>query len=138
MVEEDWRQEFIDLSSYAGQPDLRVAFVSVNGGGNNLFLDDIQFFLSSNPDPPEVPDENFTIFPNPAKGQFNVAFNLFEKEDLSLVIYDPFGRLITTWDLPNTLNQTYAFDFFNQPNGIYFLRFVGDSFVKTKRVRINQ
>ena len=60
------------------------------------------------------------------------------ENEVVVTIIDPMGRIVTDNIYPNTLNQTYAFDFFNQPNGIYFLRFVGDSFVKTKRIRINQ
>lgn len=37
--ENDWRHEVIDLSSFAGQ-SIRLAFVGVNDGGNNIYLDD--------------------------------------------------------------------------------------------------
>jgi len=135
----DWRTEFLDLSGLIGRRDLRIALISTDGGGNNLFIDDIEFFLSSDPNPAEVPDNNFIIFPNPTQtNEFKVSFNLPQKEDLTLLLYSPTGHIISTVELPNTLNQTYTYDFLNQPNGIYFLRIVGKSFVKTKRVGINQ
>jgi len=135
----DWRTEFIDLGGLIGRSDLRIALISTDGGGNNLFIDDIEFFLSSDPNPAEVPDNNFIIFPNPTlTNEFKISFNLPQKEDLSLLLFSPTGHIISTVELPNTLNQTYTYDFLNQPNGIYFLRIVGKSFVKTKRVGINQ
>tara|TARA_B100000809_G_scaffold30391_1_gene26377 strand:- start:1594 stop:5631 length:4038 start_codon:yes stop_codon:yes gene_type:complete len=39
----DWRQETIDLSNYQGNTVI-VKFQSVTGYGNNLYLDDINFF----------------------------------------------------------------------------------------------
>lgn len=40
--ENDWRTELIDLSDYSDEENVRIAFIGVNGGGNNLFLDNIQ------------------------------------------------------------------------------------------------
>ncbi len=37
----DWQQEFIDLSSYKNNPKLTITFKSINGMGNNIFLDNI-------------------------------------------------------------------------------------------------
>ena len=37
-----WEQAYFDLTNYAGNEYLQVAFIGVNGGGNNLFIDDIQ------------------------------------------------------------------------------------------------
>ena len=37
----DWKQDFIDLSSFKSNNKLMVAFRSVNGLGNNIFLDNI-------------------------------------------------------------------------------------------------
>ncbi len=36
-----WRKEAIDLSAYAGQPDVRIAFMGVSAYGYNMFIDDV-------------------------------------------------------------------------------------------------
>jgi hypothetical protein len=36
-----WRHEVIDLSAFIGKPNVQIAFVGVNGNGNNLYLDNI-------------------------------------------------------------------------------------------------
>lgn len=41
-----WREELIDLSAYLGQAYVRLAFVGVSGGGNNIYLDDISMATS--------------------------------------------------------------------------------------------
>lgn len=38
-----WSSIGLDLSAYAGLPHVQLLFVGVNGYGNNLYLDDIQF-----------------------------------------------------------------------------------------------
>ncbi len=38
---DQWRKEIIDLRSFIGQSHVQLAFVSVNGGGNNLYIDNI-------------------------------------------------------------------------------------------------
>ncbi len=40
--ESQWRTEFIDLSAFAGQSNLQLAFVGINDWGNNLYLDNIK------------------------------------------------------------------------------------------------
>lgn len=39
-----WRQEFIDLSAYAGLPNVIIAIRGVSGYGNNLWLDDFSVY----------------------------------------------------------------------------------------------
>ncbi len=39
---DDWRTESIDLSAYTGT-EVRLAFIAINGYGNNLFIDNIRF-----------------------------------------------------------------------------------------------
>jgi hypothetical protein len=40
-TESQWKQIPIDLHEYIGQAHVQVAFVGINGGGNNLYLDNI-------------------------------------------------------------------------------------------------
>jgi len=41
-----FRTELVNLSQYAGEGDIRIAFVSVNGYGNNIFIKDIEILPS--------------------------------------------------------------------------------------------
>jgi len=136
--EEDWVTHSIDLRPFIGITDVRIAFEFSSGTVNNLFIDDIEFFTTSQGRVADVPNNTFTIFPNPAGKNFNLAFNLEEKQDLTVFIYDPSGRVHQTVSLPNTLNQTHQFDFSNKPLGLYILRVIGASYRETKRVSINR
>ena len=48
----EWRTEAIDLSQYANQSFVQIAFVNFSGGGNNIYLDNIR--LESEPIPAPV------------------------------------------------------------------------------------
>ncbi|MTI21532.1 T9SS type A sorting domain-containing protein [Fulvivirga sp. RKSG066] len=47
---EDWRNEFVDLSAYAGSEKVRVSFIAFNSFGNNLYLDNIGIVSNDNED----------------------------------------------------------------------------------------
>lgn len=126
----NWRKEVIDLSSLLGFQEVRLAFVSTNRNGNNIYLDDIEVYVTDF----ISPTENI-LFPNPVEnGEFNIRFSLNQKEDVNVLIYDRNGRLLTTDLFPATLNQRYIFDISNQPPGIYLVKINGQSFSTTKRV----
>ncbi len=130
----DWIEEFIDLTEFAGQENLRVAFETVNGYGNNMYLDDIEFFVSDNPDPIKVKDGNFVIYPVPTQDELNVTFDLLEKENTIIQFYDIRGRLLMNQTYPNTLNQTYQFDVRTKPAGVYVMRIMSNTINTTRRI----
>ncbi|WP_163381237.1 T9SS-dependent choice-of-anchor J family protein [Cyclobacterium sp. SYSU L10401] len=74
---DQFRREVLNLSPYAGNPDVRIAFVSVNGYGNNIFIKDIAI------EQEEIFDYNFefTGMDNPMP----VVSRLPEEERLGLV-----------------------------------------------------
>jgi len=122
--ESDWRTEYIDLTSFVGEEQLRIAFEITNGNGNNVFLDDIEFFVSKDPNPVRVNNE-VTLFPNPSfRSKFQLAFNLTDKTDVRVLIFNINGKEITKNSFPGTLNQTYEFDITGNPSGIYLIKIV--------------
>jgi hypothetical protein len=128
-----WRLETVDLSLYLGFDEVRLAFVSTNKNGNNIYLDDIQIFVTD-----FIPSLENNLFPNPTvNGKFNIAFDLNKKEQVKVMIYDLSGHQLVEETLENTLNQQYTFDISNQPQGIYIVRAVGESFTLSRRVMKN-
>lgn len=115
----DWRREFIDLSSLAGQDQIRIAFVATANNGNNLYIDEIEFFTDDNPFPISIKD-SYSVYG--VASDVKLTFNLPEKQLVNLKIYTMLGQLILDNDLPETLNQTYSFDIRQQGTGIYIVR----------------
>ncbi|MEQ6121249.1 choice-of-anchor J domain-containing protein [Reichenbachiella sp. MALMAid0571] len=132
----DWKTETIDLSEYAGWNQVRVAFVIDNQNGNNLYLDDIEFFTTSEPNLLDIEDEKVRIYPSPAKSTINLKFDLKTKSDLEVQILDLMGKVVNEMEYPNTLNQTYQINNLNVDNGIYLIHVSGSGIDFSRRVLI--
>jgi len=130
----DWSTEFIDLTDYAGRRNVVVAIVATNGHGNNLYLDDVEFFLSSTPTAEITLEELIRVFPNPAKGEINVTFNLPERQTVILRMQDVRGKIVFEKEYPNTLNQTYQLSTVNENNGLYLIHVITGNDAAVQRV----
>ena len=139
VTESDWRTVFINLSAYAGDDQVRVAFVFENEFGNNFYLDDIEFFLTNNENLP-VPETNtFIMYPNPVvSNNFNTSFNLSDKEDILLAVFDAKGLVVYEKLLQNTLNQTYTLELPQLTNGVYFVKASGSQLNDVQRLLIQK
>lgn len=134
-------REYVNLSDFAGKNKsvVRVAFV-VEGGeetNSSIYLDKLELFLSSNPEPVDPGLNNTIVYPNPSMGVFNVAFNLERFETVNIRIYSSSGALLHNVDYPNTLNQTYTFSPELFSKGFFFLKITSQSLTETKKLIIN-
>lgn len=131
----DWQTAFVNLSAYAGLPDVRVAFVALSDGGNNIYLDDIEFFESDSPITARIPEANdLTAYPNPANSQLKVVFNLREREQVLMQMFSIKGDLMYRSAFENTLNQIYEIDMSRWDAGVYILKVTSPSIQKSKRI----
>ncbi|TRX61700.1 T9SS type A sorting domain-containing protein [Fulvivirga sp. M361] len=120
----------LSLSDYLGRENVRTAFVSTNDNGDSIYVDNIQIFIT-----PFFINTQNNLFPNPTvNGQFNLLFDLPNKEVVTIGIYDALGHILSENSFPNTLNQTYTFDLSGQKQGIYLVKIVGQSFSNVQRV----
>lgn len=129
----NWQNISVSLDKFVGEENVRVAFVTNNGHGNNLYLDDIEFFVSEEPQEP-LPEDKLFIFPNPIKGVLPITFGLNDKEFVQITLYDLRGKLLYKGDFPGTLNQLYYIDFSTLPDAVYLLKVSGESFSDTKKI----
>ena len=137
-TETDWHKISIPLNDYIGEENVRIAFVMNNGYGNNFYLDDIEFFVSEEPTAP-LPTEISHAFPNPTiNGMLPITFNLEEKEDIQMALYDLRGRILYKGNFPATLNQTYHIDLSTLPEAVYLLKISSISINKVERVLLRK
>jgi hypothetical protein len=129
---DDWQlNQYMNLSAYAGEQQVRIAFVFHNQAGNNIFLDNIEFFVSDDPAPVEA-EPPFSVYWNSG---FNasVTFNLQERSPVRFMVMDVMGRIYFDAVLDGVLNQTYPVDLQNAAEGIYIIRSqIGARFYSTK------
>lgn len=122
----DWRQEFINLDQLAGAAEVRLAFVVTNQNGNNIYLDNIEFYESGE-EPLDI-EQSMLSFPNPASEYIEVKFNFNIKEEILIRIVSLDGEVLIEKKYPNTLNQIYRlYDVSQVSNGLYILQVLGNN-----------
>lgn len=118
----DWKSQSIDLSELAGKENIRLAWVITNDNGNNVYLDNIEFFISNDPEPPRI-NRLFSIYSLPANPfELYVTFNLPARETLQLQVINTLGQTVLANTLPDVLNQTYTLTLDTLSTGVYIIR----------------
>ncbi|MDN3687383.1 M43 family zinc metalloprotease [Cyclobacterium jeungdonense] len=133
---EQFEAGYINLSSYAGRENVRLYFKveGVTKPEAIVYLDDIELFLSDNPDPVDPGANEVLLYPNPANDLFNLVFKLEEYEDIRIEIYNTTGQMAYKEDFPNTLNQTYSFSKALLSPGVFVIKITGDRWSEVKRL----
>ena len=88
----------------------------------------------------EVTIKNYKLFqnyPNPFNPETNICYNISNKSDVKIIVYDIIGKEIET--LVNEIKQsgsyTIRFDANNLPSGIYFYQLIANSMIiETKKM----
>ncbi|MFN8888835.1 MAG: T9SS type A sorting domain-containing protein, partial [Cyclobacteriaceae bacterium] len=120
------------LTSLAGESSVRLAFVATNANGNNLYLDNIEFFTSEDSQPTAV-DAPYSIY----GGQLSplkITFNLETRQSAFVQVFSLMGQLVSEVTLTDVLNQTFPIEMPNQSNGMYIIRVQTDTQVSAKKV----
>jgi hypothetical protein len=126
--DDDWLAQDLPLSFLAGEPEVRLAFIVKNRNGNNLYLDNIEFFTSELPVDVKV-EGIFTVVPNPADAtdEISVVFNLPEPKNVRIEVIDSMGKRIDSGEYGNVLNQRIQLDFSDHGSGMYIIRIITPS-----------
>lgn len=120
--ESQWQlKRYVNLSDYAGYEQVRIAFVFTNNQGNNIYIDNVEFFLSDDPDPLFLQDGPFAVYWE-TLSEAKVTFNLEERSDVFVEILDATGRRVSGTTLPDVLNQTYSITTGIANEGLYIFR----------------
>ena len=116
--EEDWKRRNINLNALVGKENIRLAFVATSAGGNNLFIDNVEFYVDDNTSPVSI-ESQYEVYG--VGSNVKLTFNLAEKETVHLKIYNMLGQPVLEDQLFDVLNQTYTFDIHQQGTGIYII-----------------
>ncbi len=122
-----WRNDTLDLSPYAGL-EVKLKFMNINGRGNSLFIDNINFKES----PLSISEINGSYsvqaFPNPSGGLFNVQVSSAGSMMLQFEITDVKGSLITrSVNQVAPGNSVIPVDLSTYQKGVYFLEVLGET-----------
>jgi hypothetical protein len=77
----------------------------------------------------ENPMAGISIYPNPSTGVFNINMN-GSKQTIGMVVSNAKGQVI----YKTQMNVSQQFDLSSQPNGVYFLRLIGENSVRLEKL----
>ncbi|GAB4251501.1 MAG: hypothetical protein Kow0079_05470 [Vicingaceae bacterium] len=133
----DWTDVQVSLGGAVSAQNVRIKFQFKAGGGNNIYLDDINI---SNPS--SVAEygllSNWSVYPNPITMDGEINFNLTQNvNNASLAIYDMVGKEVKTLINNQSLNKgthTYNLSGSTLGKGMYLVRMILDGQSITKKI----
>jgi PKD repeat protein len=96
---DEWEEAYIDnISNLYLIENFRLRFEFKSGGGNNVYIDDINIYDPSTVGINEVNKAalNYHVYPNPINNSLHVNFNLLHGSDVIGEVFDIGGRKIAT------------------------------------------
>jgi hypothetical protein len=131
----DWKKGYADLGQFAGNEQIRLAFVTTNLNGNNLYLDNIEMYITGWTQDISLARNDMLIHPNPSDGsKFYVTLRTSERQDVEMQIMDMNGKMVFGQEYTNVLNQTYEVDLVRERSGIYVLKAIGDTYNQSRKL----
>jgi PKD repeat protein len=134
----EWRQETVNLGSYATASNLRYKFVFISGGGNNVYIDNINM-SGANGMEEAGSAYGLTIFPNPMNDNADLSFGLKDKQQVMVRVTDVLGRAVQHV-YSGVLNAgTHQLTVYKQQlqAGIYFVVVEAGGSTLTQKIVIN-
>ncbi|MEX0967323.1 MAG: M43 family zinc metalloprotease [Bacteroidia bacterium] len=121
-----WQTLSLSLGNYLDVRNLVIRFDFISGGGNNIYIDDIQISGAVGIEDQMAGNRMISFYPNPFSSAVNMELNTTDAREVSFTVLDAVGRELTTIDLqqltgkqeisfsPSELNIKYP--------GMYFVR----------------
>ncbi len=135
-----WRHETVNFpSSYLGQPSVLVRFKGTSAQGNDVYVDNVNFSVTTGIDEASNFSE-VNVYPNPASDIVNVEFNLSEVTGVSIELTDELGQQLVKSEQGNlsTGMQKYSLNTDRLSNGLYFVSVKTNKGVITKKLSVNK
>jgi hypothetical protein len=126
----DWKTDSVDLSAYDGQSAVTIRVTGTSGGGNDLYLDNVQVKNSltntagTNTRQVAGVQASMELFPNPASTILNVAVRADMNVSATFTVYNALGQAVKTVNnvLLSTAGETVELSTADLNTGIYFLQ----------------
>lgn len=117
----------VDLIGFEGASQFKLKFETVNGFGNNIYIDNIQITGSCTPfidgiDPATIL-KSIKAYPNPTDDKLTVEMELTEVEPTSIAVYSLLGQMVHEESfsrLSNSYREVISLP--QLPEGVYLLQ----------------
>ena len=112
---------FLDLTAYASESSVKIAFETFGRYGNNIYIDNIEVSNSVSVNNHVLQDQEIVIYPNPSEGIFNIMLPA-RKQALDMSVRNVSGQLLYSERI-NSDKPLTTFDASALPQGIYIIGF---------------
>lgn len=124
-IAEDWRTEYVTTTGIAGQSNIMYKFEVVSGGGNNLYLDNININAwHVGIDELEEPLD-LNLYPNPAENTVYITSASADVKWTSVELYSLAGKQVLSRNL-NGQQLDVTVDVSALTSGLYIVRLSSD------------
>lgn len=123
MQTNEWRLEKINLNPVYTSGIVRFKFAFTSGGGNNIYLDDINIDgISTIGIEERFVNSNVNLFPNPTENNVNIRFHLKDASPAEIWVSDVVGKRVYQQQLEqNGAETTYTLPASQFNPGVYFV-----------------
>ena len=137
----EWSLRTQSLTSVATATNVRFKFEFTAGGGNDIYLDDINIGGVSSVFDFDSKISNYNIYPNPTNSNAKITFSLVEQvNNLSIIIRNALGQEVTSViNGQSFIPGEYTLNIDEQrqlPAGLYFVEFNVDGASRTLKLMI--
>ncbi len=123
----DWRQETATIpSAFWNNQNTMIKFKFTGGGGNNIFIDDINIFGNISGTEENIELTDYSVFPNPTDETCTIKFSLNNKGHVQLQLMDMLGKNIKTIESAEFSAGSYEYTLNSKTEnitpGMYFIK----------------
>lgn len=118
--------------------NVMLGFMFRQEGGNSIWIDDIYVHVPTAVQNVANVTGNINLYPNPAKDETTLSFNLSASSEVQVNIVDALGRTIqvVAEGNMNAGSHTYKINTLSLANGIYNIAIHSESGMSTKRLSV--
>lgn len=138
-----WQTKTINtLSAYANKPNIRFKFEFSSGGGNNLFIDDINIngtIVNSSIEDAANSELAMNVYPNPVQNDLNIDFMVDKDYDATFSLLDITGKQLAILGTTKLLQGQNHFVYqvpAGTSTGLYFIQVQAAGKVFTHKIII--
>ena len=141
----DWTTvHMTNITSSFWVNNFKYKFKFESGGGNNIYIDDINIYSGSPSDdlvssnagiPQSSLDAGLDVYPNPTEGSLTIRFNLASDEDATILIQDLTGKITQQNSIQaKTGSNLVLIDTDHLSAGLYFVKLQAGNAQQTVQV----
>ncbi len=124
----------VDLTPWAGQANVQIAFESYSAYGNPMMIDNVQISQYVGQDEVIANEDDVTVFPNPATNSFEVRYGQSYNH---LSIVNQLGQVVYDTPLDENSSPVKIKVAGHWKAGLYILRMTGKDALVTRKILIH-